>query len=56
MNEAIGNTSPVLCVFDPESGPYCHDRMNFGFLEQDLALSKRGYNRFERQFSVLSLI
>lgn len=56
LDEATGATKEVLWVFDPDAGPYRHDRIYYGYQRDGGAIRKRAYNLFQKEFSVLSLI
>ncbi|KKW92977.1 hypothetical protein [Sphingobium chungbukense] len=55
MDMAIGKSSPLLACFDPAATSYRQARTYFGICEDQPALTKLGWNRFERQFQILSL-
>lgn len=55
IDERVGKTAPLFLAFDPEATIYRQRRTFFGFMEEQPIYTKRGYNRFEREFRFLSL-
>ena len=55
MDMVIGKTAPLLACFDPAATSYRQARTYFGIMEDNPALTKLGYQRYERQFQILSL-
>lgn len=55
LDEATGKTSPIYLCFDPAATTYRQRRTFFGFNEDNPAMTKRGFNRFERGYTFLSM-
>lgn len=55
VDEATGKTEPFYCCFDPEASTYRQRRTFFGFNEEQPSFIKRGHNRHERNYQMLSL-
>ena len=55
LDEAIGKSSPLYVCFDPAATSYRQARTYFGLAEDNPALTKLGYQRFEKQFQIISL-
>lgn len=55
IDERVGKTAPLFLAFDPEATIYRQRRTFFGFMEEQAIYTKRGYDRFEREFRFLSL-
>lgn len=55
LDEAMGRTFPMFVSFDPAATTYRQRRTYFGWFEEQPNIGKLGYNRFEREFSILSL-
>lgn len=56
LDEAVGLTGEVLWVFDPDAGSYRHDRMYYGYQREKSSITKRAYNMFQKEFSIVSMI
>ena len=55
LDELVGKTTPILTCFDPEATAYRQRRTFFGTLEDNPVITKIGFNRFEKQFQILSV-
>lgn len=55
LDEAVGKSTPLYVCFDPEATTYRQRRTMFGIFEENPVIQKVGFNRFERQFQILSL-
>jgi hypothetical protein len=55
MDEDVGKTSPLFVCFDPQASIYRQRRTFFGFNEDQPGITQRGFDRFERDFSFLSV-
>lgn len=55
LDEATGKTDPLYLCFDPAATTMRQRRTFFGFNEEQPALMKQGFDRFERSFQFLSL-
>jgi hypothetical protein len=55
LDEAMGRTTPALFCFDPAPTTYRQRRTFFGWHEDNSEIVKIGFDRFERQYQVLSL-
>lgn len=55
LDEATGKTDPLYLCFDPEATTSRQRRTFFGFNEEQPSFSKRGFDRFERNFQFLSM-
>jgi hypothetical protein len=55
LDELLGRTSPYLTCFDPEPTLYRQRRTFFGWNEEMPSIGKVAWNRYERNFQVLSL-
>lgn len=53
---AAGRTQPVYCCFDPSYGPYRQNRTYFGRFTDALRNKRDGWNRFTRDYEMLSMI
>ena len=56
LAQAVGKTDPVFCCFDPAATTYRQNRTYFGRFTDNLRGTKKNYDRFERQFELLSMI
>jgi hypothetical protein len=55
LDEALGKTRPFYVCFDPDATTLRQRRTFFGFNEDQTSLSKVLFNRFERNYQILSL-
>lgn len=54
--QRLGRSGSVLCCFDPEETVYRQGRTYFGTMADQGRALKRGFNRFEKRFEIISII
>lgn len=55
LDEAVGKTLPIYVCFDPEATVKRQRRTFFGFNEDQPSIGKVAFDRFERNYQILSL-
>lgn len=53
---ALGKTLPAYCCFDPDAGPYRQNRTYYGRAVDSGRNKRDGWNRFSRDYEILSMI
>lgn len=55
VDEVVGKTNPIYLCFDPDPTIYRQRRSFLGYLEEQASVRKIGFDRFERNYQLLSL-